>query len=784
MPVPSIDADTDVPASPTHEHLCRWAPCTRSFPDPETLYLHLCNDHVGRKSTNNLCLTCKWADCGTTCAKRDHITSHLRVHTPLKPHVCEVCKKPFKRPQDLKKHEKIHTEDHHAQHKHSKAVTVQDPVYVQRVAAYTHSSNAGSGRSRVARTDKFNGHASLSPDPTSASSNSSASSLQLLPTPSPPRNLHPSLSPASPSLVARAPYPYWPSDTANYLPTNTNTSLGSKRRLEDDHGYDSLPVDDFVNDMKKRRLEPSYDPHMAARLASLAQYSQNPPAPPSRGFQYSDFGIRTAEDLAAVNQFLLTLGKDVISQPQSYNPQPQYHAPPPAAATAFDGYFGDLDLQQLGLLGMPGIGSGAGDGFAGHPYAPRTQAPSYPQQPAMNSLYSSYDYLPTNNQPISTQPSRPYAQTPMYAPAPSAYPMRPTPPLSNQGSLSPSSSVDTPPSIPSLTPLTADWLAQQQAQQNPSWADLRAPRRGAMPVVASIGPYDFVEKNLRPSIPLKSVPEHPSHREPRMSMERHTDSVDEREDSRTLEPSPRMRAEDVTGLGPRLRSLVASASPSPSPSAVPLSLKSDEFMDSDDDIPTNSRSARKDSLSGESSSRLPSLMTLGDPALKLPALTRQGRDTTPLPSASQRRSASRSPTLSPPSSPSSPSSSSHSVSTPLPSRPSLPSLSSLSDGVSKIGLIGKSPRLSSAILSRRGSTPGWEERIRHAEIIRNLLVTINKQWKQSQSAASRHTSDEIDDDLHEEDEEDELESEEENSPPHRTWRLKSEPRDVEMVSAA
>lgn len=104
-----------------------------------------------------------------------------------------------------------------------------------------------------------NGHASLSPDPTSASSNSSAASLQLLPTPSPPRNLHPSLSPASPSLVARAPYPYWPSDAGDNWSTAA-PAAGNKRRYEDDHGYDALPVDDFVNDMKKRRLEPSYDP--------------------------------------------------------------------------------------------------------------------------------------------------------------------------------------------------------------------------------------------------------------------------------------------------------------------------------------------------------------------------------------------------------------------------------------------------------------------------------------------------------------------------------------------
>ena len=55
------------------------------------------------------------------------------VHTPLKPHVCEVCNKPFKRPQDLKKHEKIHTEEHHLQHKHSKAITVADPSFSSRV---------------------------------------------------------------------------------------------------------------------------------------------------------------------------------------------------------------------------------------------------------------------------------------------------------------------------------------------------------------------------------------------------------------------------------------------------------------------------------------------------------------------------------------------------------------------------------------------------------------------------------------------------------------------------
>lgn len=44
---------------------CLWLACQQHFEDPEDLFIHLSDDHVGRKATNNLCLQCQWNGGGT-----------------------------------------------------------------------------------------------------------------------------------------------------------------------------------------------------------------------------------------------------------------------------------------------------------------------------------------------------------------------------------------------------------------------------------------------------------------------------------------------------------------------------------------------------------------------------------------------------------------------------------------------------------------------------------------------------------------------------------------------
>ncbi|KAJ3130590.1 hypothetical protein HK100_007913 [Physocladia obscura] len=76
--------------------------CNDQFGDPDAFYSHLAENHVGRKSTGNLSLNCKWIGCSHAdrpFSKRDHIVSHCRAHVPFKANICIDCNTPFKWPQ-------------------------------------------------------------------------------------------------------------------------------------------------------------------------------------------------------------------------------------------------------------------------------------------------------------------------------------------------------------------------------------------------------------------------------------------------------------------------------------------------------------------------------------------------------------------------------------------------------------------------------------------------------------------------------------------------------------
>ncbi|KAA1468047.1 hypothetical protein DENSPDRAFT_833224 [Dentipellis sp. KUC8613] len=504
---------------------CQWVDCTKALPDPESLYNHLCNDHIGRKSTNNLCLTCKWKDCGTTCAKRDHITSHLRVHTPLKPHACEICKKSFKRPQDLKKHEKIHTEEHHAQHKHSKAVTVPDTSLSSRAS---RDDSVDKSLSSVPSAGPDPAAIRTRPHPNHLTDASNEHHFGVLPTPSP-EMIH---SPAYPLVVGshlahpRDPYAQQQLPTWETLrPDGSSTpSTGAKRS----HDY---AVDDFFADVKKRRVNPSYDSHMAERLSNIA-YMQNMAAGPDGTGSFNprsvSLDIRSPEELAAVNQFLLTLGRDVQTggSARAHQQSTSTHPAPNGNTFSYSNYFDAAHLSQLGLAGMPGIPSSASADPNDSAFA--SSVPShYPSSASFMSGNSRASHAPANNtsfgslypsvQDMSAQSfasngtydrrlsnhhgqglapplppnnlDMPYGSS--YHRHSSASHLHPTPPL--EGS-SPHSSLSSP----------ANSTPPHHSSDASSFEHLRISRQAPPP--AHLAPLDYTSKAMRTIVPLKSLP--------------------------------------------------------------------------------------------------------------------------------------------------------------------------------------------------------------------------------------------------------------------------------------
>lgn len=309
----------------TEDLVCLWDKCSKSFEEPELLYNHLANDHVGRKSTGNLCLSCHWDRCEVQTTKRDHITSHLRVHVPLKPHICDTCKKAFKRPQDLKKHEKIHTDQHQQQITMNKNLRLNKVLHPPTPPLYCSISDSSPTISSVSSP----GNPPLSP------ANSGISDLLGF---SP--NTHPI---ASDNNTLELSHDYWTLNqnqlaaanldlTSNQLnislnhrhPNNnhnrshsTNNSythhhLSNNARSRHQKQKRSVDVllDEFYQDVKRKRLEPQYSQELMKKLEDISDglFGNNDD---DDGFLTLPPSFSTKDDLNQFNDFFSKLSQNI-----------------------------------------------------------------------------------------------------------------------------------------------------------------------------------------------------------------------------------------------------------------------------------------------------------------------------------------------------------------------------------------------------------------------------------------------------------------------------------------
>ncbi|KAJ6621100.1 hypothetical protein B0H10DRAFT_2215368 [Mycena sp. CBHHK59/15] len=625
---PPTDPAPDADDNPAVSQKCQWQDCSQGFPDPETLTTTSATTTSAARAPTT---SASPASGRTAAPPAQSATTSQAISEP---HVCEICKKSFKRPQDLKKHEKIHTEEHHAQHKHSKAITVADPAYVSR-APPSKSSSTGSGS--LTSAQRAQSHSSSASD---------GSYPNFPPTPSPdfsppPMQHHSHNSPSDDIFMQNHQLPGWE------VLREGATTTGSKRA----HDYS---VDDFFTDMKKRRVSPSYDPRMAERLDRLNQMSYSHHSSNFNPRSVS-LDIRTPEELAAVNDFLITLGRDVADGAARPNSSP--HG---ASGFSSESYFDPVSLSQLGLAGMPGM-PGSGHNYphdhSDHPY-PNSSHPHFSSAP-YSSARSTHPSVQPGQYPPSLYPSiddppLSYAGHGEYAPArrPSKYASYPQhyhqSPPHDGGSPHSASAHSTPPqmSVPPPDAAVYDYLR---------------PTRGAPPA-AQLAPADYMVCGRQP----------PRARQPPVPVE------------------PKITSAPHRGPPARLSSSVsASSSSSSSEPSTPSS-----------------------NLSLSSSGSLYPLLTSGDIQYKLPPLMHHYRSPSP---PSTREST--------PSVGSAQSSPTPTEVTILPSLRSIapPPMRDSDDVACELGRIQLESRANKEI-------PAAERR-RHAEVIRNLLVTINTEFR-------------------------------------------------------
>jgi hypothetical protein len=393
---------------------------------------------------------------------------------------------------------------------------------------------------------------------------------------------------------------------------------------------------------------------MAERLNNLAYHQHGGNYGTTFNPRSVSLDIRTPEELAAVNEFLVTLGRDVSVD---------RHQPVSSPNLPTDAYFDTANLSQLGLAGMPGLPVTPNyDHYSNNSsqqFVPNTYHNSRSNHPSVQGGHYANVYSSMNDSSINYSPTSDYGpqhgrrSSAKYASAPNSFTNQhyhhPTPPLDNG---SPQSNVSTPvtttpPQVPLQMSDTFDYLRTS---------------RGAPPV-AHLAPPEYMSKAMRPIIPLKSDPgavhtaaSRPEPVEPKISFPAHRGLPAKLSSSSTSKPSP-----------------------------------------------------------------LYPLLTSGDIQYKLPPLNRMYRS--PSPSSSRESSPS----------------STHS--SPRVQANVLPSLRSIASPILGPGRSPESEELPKELdkieLQHRFSD---EERKRHAELILNLLVTVNNDYKKQHPASSQAES--------------------------------------------
>ncbi|KAG0285302.1 hypothetical protein BGZ96_010422 [Linnemannia gamsii] len=332
----------------SHEYICQWNKCHKNFEDAETLYQHLRDDHVGRKAHHNLCLTCHWDKCTVqTFAKRDHITSHLRVHVASKPHQCRYCKKGFKRPQDLKKHEKTHDNHNH----HTLEGDTSDPDTKNDTKAVSTPAPSSSSSSAHLQPAKDPALPLTPPTPLdrspSVASTLTGSSISPYSMPLSPADTLESWNPGLSSPSYSTSSDLFSSPTATDLELDLMNAPFGQPNIEmsdafygvfpSTNSYDSMlspstskrPRDSldevltdtlgaFALEAKKKRFDPSYNEDMKGRLDALSAILEENPLTPDRLFT-SLPDVSDWNQFNQFNQYCSTLFEDLSGE--TFEPQ-------------------------------------------------------------------------------------------------------------------------------------------------------------------------------------------------------------------------------------------------------------------------------------------------------------------------------------------------------------------------------------------------------------------------------------------------------------------------------